>query len=63
MSQLEDSPAELLQRFSNNLVEEMGELEEDGLARQLLLAVVVIMDAAAMTAAQMEQMEEKNESA
>jgi hypothetical protein len=63
MSQLEDSPAELLQRFSNNLVGEMGELEEDDLARQLVLAVVTIVDAAAMTAAQMEQEEQRNESA
>ena len=58
MSQPEDSPAELLQRFSNNLMDRMGEefgTGTDDIARQLVLAVVVIADAAAMTAAQMEE--------
>lgn len=57
MSQPEDNPAEILHRFSNNLVERMGEEFGDGtddLARQLVLALVVIVDAAANTAEQME---------
>ena len=56
MPQPEDNPAEILHRFSNNLVEHMGDLaEDDDIARQLLLTVVVIVDAAADTAEQMEE--------
>ena len=57
MSQPEDSPAALIRRFSNNLVDSMGEEFGDGtddIARQLVLALVVIVDAAAVTAEQME---------
>ncbi len=57
MSQLEDSPAGILRLFGNNLVERMGEefgTGTDDLARQLVLALVVIVDAATVTAEQME---------
>jgi len=57
------SPAGLLRTFEDNLIEEMGDLEDSDVARQIVLAVVTIVHAAAATAEQVERQEEKNESA
>jgi hypothetical protein len=63
MSQLEENPSVLLRRFADNLIDRMEGLPEDSLARDLCLAVEVVVQAAADTANQMEILEENNESA
>jgi hypothetical protein len=63
MSQPEENPSVLLRRFADNLIDRMEELPEDSLARDLCLAVEVVVQAAADTANQMEILEENNESA
>lgn len=64
MSQLEDSPAGLLDCFRENILEGMDQLEEDDdLARQLIIAVLHIVSAASETARMVEQQGERNESA
>jgi hypothetical protein len=63
MSQPEENPSVILRRFANNLIDRMEELQEDSLARELCLAVEVVVQAAADTANQMEILEENNESA
>lgn len=54
MSQLEDSPAALLERFRENLLDKMEQIEDDPIATSLVLAVIMIVGAAEDTAAQME---------
>ena len=63
MSQLEENPSVFLRRFADNLIDRMDELPEDSLARDLCLAVEVVVQAAADTAHQMEILEQNNESA
>ena len=61
-----NSPAGLLRHFEDNLIEEMGnELEEDrdNIARQLVIAVLCVVHAAASTAEAVARQEERNESA
>jgi hypothetical protein len=63
MSQLEETPSAIIRNFGENLIDKMEDLAEDDIARQLVLAVLTIVEAAVETAEGLERAEVRNESA